>query len=115
MNVGQANLFKYSEAVEKFRAATANDASNQVKSMLLSELRKDGLDVNFDERSGFITLVRGDQEELTAKVDRLVAERKAARSRKDWAESDRIRDELAAQGIELEDRKDGTTTWRVKR
>jgi cysteinyl-tRNA synthetase len=78
------------------------------------DLRKDGLDVDVDERSGFITLVRGDQGELTAKVYRLVADRKAARTRKDWAESDRIRDELAAMGIVLKDSKDGTT-WEVKR
>jgi len=115
MNVGQTNLFKYSEAVEKFRAAMANGASDEVKSALLSELRRDGLNLDVDEGNGMITLVRGDQGELTAKVDRLVAERKAARARKDWAGSDRIRDELAAMGIELEDRKDGTTTWRVKR
>ena len=32
-----------------------------------------------------------------------------------FKEADRIRDELRAMGIELEDKKDGTTTWRVKR
>lgn len=41
--------------------------------------------------------------------------RLAARAAKNWAESDRIRDELAAQGIVLKDNKDGTTTWEVKR
>jgi cysteinyl-tRNA synthetase len=35
-----------------------------------------------------------------------------ARKSKNWAESDRIRDELKAQGIILEDRPDGTTDWR---
>ena len=48
----------------------------------------------------------------TAAIEALIAERKAARTRKDWAESDRIRDELAARGIVLED-KAGETTWRV--
>jgi len=37
--------------------------------------------------------------------------RVAARKSKDWKESDRIRDELAAQGILLEDGAQGTT-WR---
>lgn len=41
--------------------------------------------------------------------------RLAARASKNWAESDRIRDELAAMGIALKDNKDGTTTWEVKR
>ena len=48
-------------------------------------------------------------------VQRLVDARLAARARKDWKESDRIRDELAVMGIALKDNKDGTTTWEVKR
>ena len=40
--------------------------------------------------------------------------RKAARARKDFKESDRIRDELLAQGIVLKDGPSGTT-WDVKR
>ena len=35
--------------------------------------------------------------------------------RRDWAESDRIRDELIGMGIALKDNKDGTTSWEVKR
>ena len=46
------------------------------------------------------------------KIDSLVEERLAARKAKNWTESDRIRDELKAQGIILEDRPDGTTDWR---
>jgi cysteinyl-tRNA synthetase len=38
-----------------------------------------------------------------------------ARKAKNFAESDRIRDDLLAKGIELEDKPDGTTDWRVKR
>jgi cysteinyl-tRNA synthetase len=44
-----------------------------------------------------------------------IQERLAARAAKNWKESDRIRDELAAMGIALKDNKDGTTTWEVKR
>jgi cysteinyl-tRNA synthetase len=43
-----------------------------------------------------------------------IAARKAARAAKNFAESDRIRDELAALGILLKDSKDGTT-WEVAR
>jgi cysteinyl-tRNA synthetase len=48
-------------------------------------------------------------------VDSLITIRLAARTAKNWAESDRIRDELAAMGVALKDNKDGTTTWEVKR
>lgn len=50
-------------------------------------------------------------------VDRLISERTAARARKDFKESDRIRDELAAKGVVLKDGKDGegnlVTTWEL--
>jgi cysteinyl-tRNA synthetase len=49
------------------------------------------------------------------KLQNLIVTRNAARAAKNWAESDRIRDELAGMGIALKDNKDGTTTWEVKR
>ena len=45
------------------------------------------------------------------RIDALVAERQAARAAKDFAASDRIRDDLAAEGIEIVDTPTGTT-WR---
>jgi cysteinyl-tRNA synthetase len=47
-----------------------------------------------------------------AEIDRLISERLAARKSKDFAAADRIRDDLAARGIVLEDGAGGTT-WRV--
>ncbi len=44
-------------------------------------------------------------------IEALIAERNAARKGKDWATADRVRDELAAQGVVLEDGAKGTT-WR---
>jgi cysteinyl-tRNA synthetase len=55
------------------------------------------------------------EERLTVsdkEIDRLVAERKEARRKKDFARADEIRKTLAAQGIILEDRPDGTTRWK---
>jgi cysteinyl-tRNA synthetase len=47
-------------------------------------------------------------------IDGLIADRTAARARKDFGESDRIRDQLAAMGIVIKDSKEGTT-WEVAR
>jgi cysteinyl-tRNA synthetase len=45
-------------------------------------------------------------------VERLVAERNEARKQKNFTRADEIRKTLAAQGIILEDRPDGTTRWK---
>ena len=52
-------------------------------------------------------------------VDALLGRRREARARKDFAESDRIRDELAAMGVAIKDSKDAdgkpVTTWEIAR
>jgi cysteinyl-tRNA synthetase len=50
----------------------------------------------------------------SARIEGLISDRTAARARKDFKESDRIRDELAAMGIVIKDSKEGTT-WEVAR
>jgi cysteinyl-tRNA synthetase len=50
---------------------------------------------------------------LASEVERLLGERAAARQRRDFATSDRIRDDLAARGVAIEDRASGTR-WRLR-
>ncbi len=50
--------------------------------------------------------------EISAKVKERLAERALARKERRFADADRIRAELAAEGIILEDKPDGTTEWR---
>jgi cysteinyl-tRNA synthetase len=47
-------------------------------------------------------------------IDSLISDRTAARARKDFKESDRIRDQLAAMGVVIKDSKEGTT-WEIAR
>ena len=47
-------------------------------------------------------------------VEALISNRTAARARRDFKESDRIRDELAAMGVVIKDSKEGTT-WEIAR
>lgn len=49
-----------------------------------------------------------------AEIEALVAERQAARKRRDFAASDRLRDQLAERGVILEDSRDGGVRWKRK-
>jgi cysteinyl-tRNA synthetase len=49
-----------------------------------------------------------------AEIEALVAERQAARKRRDFAASDRIRGQLAERGVILEDSRDGGVRWKRK-
>ena len=54
-----------------------------------------------------------DEWESDPRIDGLLAERNNAREAKDWATADRVRDELAAEGIEIVDSPEGPR-WRRK-
>jgi cysteinyl-tRNA synthetase len=50
-----------------------------------------------------------------AEINAIIAERAQARAARNWAESDRLRDQLAVLGVAIKDNKDGATTWEIKR
>ncbi len=52
---------------------------------------------------------------LTAEeVEALIAERNAAKKRRDFKRSDEIRQKLADSGIIVEDTRDGSVRWKYK-
>jgi cysteinyl-tRNA synthetase len=111
-------LFKNAAKVQALRAAYANIAPPTVISSITSEIESTGVKVNVNDKFK-IELVLGDRSNIESKVKDLIDLRTAARARKDFSESDRIRDELAAMGIVLKDGKgaDGkpVTTWEIAR
>ena len=46
-------------------------------------------------------------------LNKIIERRLDARTKKDWTESDRIRDELRQKGFILKDSKEGKTVWEI--
>jgi cysteinyl-tRNA synthetase len=111
-------LFQNAARVQALRAAYANTAAPAVISSIKSEIEQTGAKVEVNNKYK-IELVLGDRGSIEAKVSDLINLRTAARARKDFKESDRIRDELAAMGVVLKDGKDANgkpvTTWEIAR
>jgi cysteinyl-tRNA synthetase len=63
----------------------------------------------FEELIGVLGLIYGEEQDqnLEAEVEALIEARQTARKEKNWAEADRIRDQLKAMGIILEDTPQG--------
>lgn len=56
---------------------------------------------------------RDDEDELSAEIEALIEKRSLARKNRDFAEADRIRDELKSRGIVLEDTPQGVKWHRI--
>ena len=91
----------------------AREANRYEPGTLDSELR-DAVVAAFEELGGKVLGLFAPREATgpgDAEIEALLAQREAARAAKEWAEADRIRDELAAQGVEGQDTPDGVR-WR---
>ena len=109
------------EALDAFTAAV-NDDLNTPKAFaalfdLVRQVNASGtcakavLDVfrKMDSVLGVIFFGKAEKTEVPAEVQALLDARAAARAAKNWAESDRLRDEIAAAGWAVKDSKDGQT------
>ena len=121
----------------RFKAAMDDDFNTPVAVSVLFDLAREAntlreskpteaasLAALLKELGGFLGILQTDPEAFlkagaagdgmpAEQVEKLIAARKAARAAKDWKEADRLRGELDAAGIVIEDGAGGTT-WRRK-
>lgn len=100
-----AHLFEASKQINQVKTGTATLTKTDI-ALLKTTMHNFTFDV-----LGLEDQVSSDSgtDKLSGAVELLIKLRQEARANKDFALSDKIRDELAAKGIQLKDGKDGTT------
>ncbi|WP_411345088.1 cysteine--tRNA ligase [Paenibacillus sp. WLX1005] len=90
-----------------------NEANQLLQREVVQKASLEALLALFNEMNEVLRLYWAEEQLLDEDVEQLIAERVEARSNKNWARSDEIRDLLSAQGIILEDTPQGMR-WRRK-
>lgn len=93
------------ELVKAFNTNLNGDSSK--------EILKKSMDLMM-ELAGVMGILSKEKDVINDDIEALIQERTQARQNKDWATADRIRDELAARGIVLEDTPQGIK-WSYKK
>ncbi len=104
----------------RFWAAVDDDLDTAKALAVLAEMEGDeGLPAAARRRAALafdrvlgLDLDRATGKELPPGAEGLIARREAARAARDWAAADRLRDDLAALGVEVSDTRGGTS-WRL--
>jgi cysteinyl-tRNA synthetase len=109
-----AALTEIHSLLKKTRSGGAGDDTYDAACELAGSLQLLGFERLISDRRQMAWLDAPLDEAFRSTVEKRVAARANARKTKNFAEADRIRDELAAMGIELHDTKDGTS-WEVRR
>ncbi|HEX4846371.1 MAG TPA: cysteine--tRNA ligase [Geothrix sp.] len=89
-----------------------SDLNAQDDHVALTREERDAILAFLDEADAIFAAWPREEASLDAEVEALIEARRAAKAAKNWAEADRVRDQLKALGIVLEDRKDGSVGWR---
>jgi cysteinyl-tRNA synthetase len=92
----------------------AREANASMDGGRVGERGRDALLQLIDDFDAHLDIVRSEEPGLAQEVERLIAEREAARKGRDFSRADQIREELRAKGIALEDSKEGVRWRRVR-
>ena len=100
-----ANLFEAVKFINQIKEGNASITSDDLDTL------KQTINAFVFDILGLVNVTKADTstDKLSSAVELLIRLRQEARANKDFAMSDKIRNELAAVGIQLNDGKDGTT------
>lgn len=105
-----ANLFELAPIINSLKQGQiAADAISTTSLVLMRTTFKDFMETIL----GLQSLKEADNSQLDGVLQLVIDMRKDARARKDYAASDKIRDTLAAIGIQLKDEKDGSISYSI--
>ena len=84
------------------------DVNILMKEKKIAEKDVEKIEETLEKMDSVLSILPEVNGEVDEEIEKLIEERNQARKNKDFARSDKIRDELAAKGIVLEDTPDGT-------
>jgi len=103
-----ANMFELVPVINsiKDKQIAANSLSAETLQLLQSQMK-----IYIEDILGLQSEAEGETDKLKGVMEVLISLRKEARASKNWALSDKIRNQLAEIGIQLKDEKDGGMSW----
>ena len=106
-----ANLFELVPVINsmKDRIIPVSSLSKETFELMQKQIK-----LYVEDILGLNSVTEADNEKLKGVMDLLIDIRKEAKSKKDFATSDKIRKQLTSLGISLKDEKDGGMSWTVE-
>jgi len=105
-----ANIFEIVPVINSLKDGTIG--RQEISSSTFSLLQQT-LKTYIEDILGLKNESESDGGKLNDVMQVLIEIRKEARAKKDWATSDKIRNQLAAVGVQIKDEKDGSMSWTV--
>jgi len=106
-----ANMFELVPVINSMKDKTIPVSALSAKTFALLQKQ---MKVFIEDIFGLKSITEADNKKLQGVMRLLIDIRKDARSKKDFATSDRIRNQLQQLGILLKDEKDGTISWSIE-
>jgi cysteinyl-tRNA synthetase len=106
-----ANMFELVPVINSMKDKTipVSALSKETFDLLQTQMK-----IFIEDIFGLQSVTEGDNEKLKGVMQLLVDIRKEAKNKKDFATSDKIRNQLQQLGILLKDEKDGTISWSIE-